>query len=136
MKDYIKIGIEKNIISFNEEMSRVKYLHLEKERNFNNPEEKVQVETYLRSIFDYNYPISRIKQFVPVTMGREVKEADIVVYEDDMCLCPHILIECKRQEVSEAEYQQAIEQAYSYTYALPSVIKYVWVMGAVQPNII
>lgn len=136
MKDYIKIGIEKNIISFNEEMSRVKYLHLGKERNSNNPEEKVQVETYLRLIFDYNYPISRIKQFVPVTMGREVKEADIVVYEDDMCLCPHILIECKRQEVSEAEYQQAIEQAYSYAYALPSVIKYVWVTGAVQPNII
>lgn len=134
MKDYIKLGIEKNIISFNEEMSRIKYLHLGKERNFNNPEEKVQVETYLRLILDYNYPISRIKQFVPVTMGREVKEADIVVYEDDMCLCPHILIECKRQEVSEAEYQQAIEQAYSYAYALPSDIKYVWVTSGIKSD--
>lgn len=134
MKDYIKLGIEKNIISFNEDMSRIKYLHLGKERNFNNPEEKVQVETYLRLIFDYNYPISRIKQFVPVTMGREVKEADIVVYEDDMCLRPHILIECKRQEVSEAEYQQAIEQAYSYAYALPSDIKYVWVTSGIKSD--
>ncbi len=134
MKDYIKLGLEKKIISFNEDVSRVKYLHLGKERNFNNPEEKVQVETYLRLIFDYNYPISRIKQFVPVTMGREVKEADIVVYEDDMCLCPHILIECKRQEVSEAEYQQAIEQAYSYAYALPSDIKYVWVTSGIKSD--
>ena len=134
MKDYIKLGIEKNIISFNEDMSRIKYLHLGKERNFNNPEEKVQVETYLRLIFDYNYPISRIKQFVPVTMGREVKEADIVVYEDDMCLSPYILVECKRQEVSEAEYQQAIEQAYSYAFALPSDIKYVWVTSGIKSD--
>lgn len=134
MKDYIKLGLENSIISFNDDMSRIKYIHLGKDRNFNNPEEKVQVETYLRLIFDYNYPISRIKQFVPVTMGREVKEADIVVYEDDMCLCPHILIECKQQEVSEAEYQQAIEQAYSYAYALPSDIKYVWVTSGIKSD--
>ena len=46
-------------------------------------------------------------------MGREIKEADIIVYNDDLCLSPQILVECKRQEVSEAEFQQAIEQAYS-----------------------
>ena len=116
MKDYIKIGIEKNLISFNEDMSRITYVFQNKERNYNNPEEKVQAETFLRLILDYNYPVKRIKQFVPVTMGRDVKEADIIVYEEDMCLRPHILVECKRQEISEAEYQQAIEQAYSYAY--------------------
>ena len=63
-----------------------------------------KAEAFLRLVLDYNYPVSRIKQFVPVTMGREVKEADMVVYDDEMCLCPHILVECKRQEVSEAEF--------------------------------
>ena len=118
MKDYIKIGVEQGFISFDKEMSRITYTFQNKQRNYNNPEEKVQAETFLRLIIDYKYPENRIKQFVPVTMGSEVKEADIVVYEDDMCMSPHILVECKRQEVSEAEYQQAIEQAYSYAFAL------------------
>ena len=134
MKDYIKIGIDKKIISFNEDKSRIKYIHQGKERNYNNPEEKVQAETFLRLIIDYKYPVNRIRQFVSVTMGSEVKEADIVVYEDDMCMSPHILVECKREEVSEAEYQQAIEQAYSYAFALPCEIKYVWVTSGIKSD--
>ena len=54
MKDYIKIGIEKGLISFNDDMSRITYVHQKKERNYNNPEEKVQAETFLRLILDYN----------------------------------------------------------------------------------
>lgn len=134
MKDYIKIGVEQGYISFDKEMSRITYTYQNKQRNYNNPEEKVQAETFLRLILDYKYPVNRIKQFVPVTMGREVKEADIVVYEDDMCMSPHILVECKRQEVSEAEYQQAIEQAYSYAFALPCEIKYVWVTSGIKSD--
>ena len=103
MKDYIQLGIEKGHISFNEDKSRITYTCQNKERNYNNPEEKVQAEAFLRLILDYNYPESRIRQFVPVTMGREIKEADIVVYADEMCMRPYILVECKRQEVSEAE---------------------------------
>lgn len=41
MKDYIQIGIEKRLISFNEDKSRITYVHQNKERNYNNPEEKV-----------------------------------------------------------------------------------------------
>ena len=134
MKDYIQIGIEKGLISLNDDMSRITYVHQKKERNYNTPEEKVQAETFLRLILDYNYPENRIKQFVPVTMGRDIREADIVVYADNMCLTPYILVECKRQEVSEAEYQQAIEQAYSYAYALPSDVKYVWVTSGIKSD--
>lgn len=135
MKDYIKIGLEKGYISLNEDMSRITYLFQNnKEYAYNKPEDKVQAETVLRLIFDYNYPARRIKQFVPVTMGREVKEADIIVYEDDACIRPHILVECKREEVSEAEYQQAIEQAYSYAFALPCDIKYVWVTSGIKSD--
>ena len=97
MKDYIQIGLTRGLISFNEDKSRITYVRQNKERNYINPEEKVQAEAFLKLILDYNYPESRIRQFVPVTMGREVKEADIVVYADDMCLSPHILVECKRQ---------------------------------------
>ena len=132
MKDYIQQGLDNGYISFNEDRSRITYIYQNKERNYNNPEEKVQAETFLKLILDYNYPVSRIKQFVPVTMGREIKEADIVVYADEMCMRPHILVECKRQEVSEAEFQQAIEQAYSYAFALPGEVKYVWVTSIIK----
>ena len=132
MKDYIKIGLEKGIISFNEDMSRITYVYQNKQRNYNNPEEKVQAETFLRLILDYNYPVNRIKQFVSVTMGREIKEADIIVYKDDMCLEPYILVECKKQEVSEAEFQQAINQAFGYAYATAGELKYVWVTSSIK----
>lgn len=134
MKDYIQLGLDKGLISLNEDKSRITYVHQKKERSYSNPEEKVQAETFLKLILDYNYPEGRIKQYVSVTMGREVKEADIVVYADDLCLSPHILVECKRQEVSEAEYQQAIEQAYSYAFALPSDVKFVWVTSGIKSD--
>lgn len=132
MRDYIQLGIEKRLISFNEDMSRITYVFQKKERNYNNPEEKVQAETFLRLILDYNYPENRIRQFVPVTMGSDTKEADIIVYNDELCLTPHIVVECKRQDISEAEFLQAIEQAYSYAYSLPSNVKYVWVTSGIR----
>ena len=132
MKDYIQIGIDKGLISFNEDRSRITYIFQKKERNYNNPEEKVQAETFLRLILDYNYPENRIRQFVPVTMGSDIKEADIVVYDDEMCLAPHIVVECKRQDVSEAEFLQAVNQAYSYAFSLPCDVKYVWVTSGIR----
>lgn len=132
MKDYIQLGIDKGLISFNEDRSRIKYNWQKKERNYNNPEEKVQALTFLQLILDYNYPESRIRQFEPVTMGSEVKEADIVVFDDELCVKPLILVECKKQEVSEAEFQQAINQAYSYAFALPGEVKYVWVTSGIK----
>ncbi|MBR1800858.1 MAG: N-6 DNA methylase [Bacteroidaceae bacterium] len=132
MKDYIQLGIDKGLIAFNDDKSRIKYIYQNKERNYNNPEEKVQAVTFLKLILDYLYPVERIKMFVPVTMGSEIKEADIVVYMDGLCLTPHILVECKKEDISEAEFLQAIEQAYSYAYALPNDVKYVWVTSGIR----
>ncbi len=132
MKDYIQLGLDNGYISFNEDRSRIIYISQNKERNYNNPEEKVQAIAFLKLFFDYHYPVSRIKMFVPVKMGSDMKEADIVVYDDDMCLAPHIVVECKRQDISEAEFQQAIEQAYSYSFSLPCNVKYVWVTSGIR----
>ena len=132
MKDYIQLGIEKGLISFNEDGSRITYVYQKKERNYNNPEEKVQAVAFLKLILDYHYPESQIRLFVPVTMGSEKKEADIVAYEDEMCLSPRIVVECKRQDISEAEFLQAVEQAYSYAFSLPCNVKYIWVTSGIR----
>lgn len=128
----INKGIQRKLIKLSEDNKQVTYLHQQKRRNYTNPEEQVQAETYLRLIFDYKYKPERIKLYETVKMGSGSKEADIIVYHDDECTEPYILVECKKQEVSEAEFQQAIEQAYSYAYALPCEVKYLWVTSGIK----
>ena len=76
-------GIKKGIIRFDEEKNFITYINQNKKRNYNNPEEKVQAETFQTLVLIYGYPENRIKQFVSVQMGAETKEADIIVYADD-----------------------------------------------------
>lgn len=130
--DLIEQGIKKGLISISEDKSRITYTYQNKSRNYNNPEEKVQAETFLKLILLYNYPEKHIKQFEPVTMGSSQKEADIIVYNDDECTQPHIVVECKKEEVSELEFIQAKEQAASYAYALAGTIQYVWVTSKIK----
>jgi type I restriction enzyme M protein len=100
--------------------------------DYSKPEVKVQTEVFLKLILQYGYKSDRIRQYVPVKMGADKREADIIVYNDDDCMQPHILVECKKQEVSEQEFLQAIEQAYSYAYALPNDVKYVWITSELK----
>jgi type I restriction enzyme M protein len=131
--DYITLGETKGIIQFTTDRLRVEYVAQKKSRAFKDrPEEQVQVETYCRLILEYGYPAHRVQNFVTVTMGSEKKEADIVVYNDDACLQPHLLVECKKEDVSEAEFTQAINQAYSYAHALPNNVKWVWVTSKIK----
>ena len=131
-KSLIEQGIENKLISFNEDHSRITYIYSNKSRSYTDPEEQVEAEAYLKLIIDYNYPKERIKLYEKVTMGSSTKEADIIVYEDDMCLNPSIIVECKKQDVSENEFLQAIEQAASYAYALAGTIKYIWITSGIK----
>lgn len=130
--DIIAEGINKKLITLDDDGKYITYLNENKRRNYSNPEEKVQTETYLSLILTYNYPLQRIRQFVKVTMGSETKEADIVVYNDDACTKPHIVVECKKEDVSEAEFEQAANQAFSYAQALAGTVKYVWVTSKIK----
>lgn len=132
MQTIIEQGIKQGLIKLSDDGKQIIYVQQNKSRNFTNPEEQVQAEIFLSLVFNYGYNPKRILQFVPVKMGADTKEADIIVYNDDQYLQPHILIECKKQEVSEQEYLQAIEQAYSYAYALPNDVKYVWVTSGIK----
>ena len=123
----IQEGINKGYIIISDDGKYINYCNHQKPRIFTNPEEKVQAETFLKLIMNYGYTPNRIKHYVQVKMGSDSREADMIVYTDDLCDKPHILVECKKQEVSEQEFLQAIEQAYSYAYALPNDVKFVWV---------
>ncbi|RLD48585.1 MAG: restriction endonuclease subunit M, partial [Bacteroidetes bacterium] len=57
----IETGIKKGLIKFDENKNFITYIHQNKKRNYNNPEEKVQAETFLTLVLIYGYPEKRIK---------------------------------------------------------------------------
>jgi len=126
----IDTGIEKGLIRFDEDRNFITYIHQNKKRNFNNPEEKVQAETFLTLILIYGYPVNRIKQFLSVQMGSETKEADIAVYSDDDCHETYILVECKKEDLTDQQFNIAVDQAYSY--AVAEGAKYVWTTSRIK----
>ena len=122
--DLIAEGIKKKLIRLEDEEKYIVYLHQNKRRNYANPEEKVQAWAFLSLVLIYKYPVDRILQFVPVQMGSETKEADIVVYSDLLHKSPLIVVECKKETVSELEFIRASDQATSY--AVADGARYVW----------
>jgi type I restriction enzyme M protein len=126
----ISEGIKQRLIRFEDGEKYIVYLPQNKRRNYENPEEQVQAETFLKLVLIYRYPAKRILQFVPVQMGSETKEADIVVYSDDELKVPLIISECKKPDVSELEFARAADQATSY--AVPEGAKYVWVTSRIK----
>ena len=128
----LKAGIEKGIIELTDDRSRINYIYLNKSRSFTDPEEKVQAETYISLIITYNYPIQRIDLFVKVPIGSEIREADIVVYADDAKLQPYIIVECKKNEISEAEFKKAVDQCFSYAWGMAGTTKYVYVTSGLK----
>ncbi len=120
----IEQGIKEGLIKFDESGKFITYMHQNKKRNYKNPEEKVQAETFLTLILTYGYPVNRIKQFVSVQMGSETKEADLIVYADDKHEETYILVECKKEDLTDQQFVIAVDQAYSY--AVAEGAKYVW----------
>ena len=85
-------------------------------------------------ILNYGYPKENIALFVSVKMGVSSKEADIIVYKDKEHTQPHIIVECKHIDVSNQEFNQAIEQASSYAYALAGTIQYIWIVSSIEKS--
>lgn len=132
LKEIISEGLRKNLIRFSDDQSTITYLCQDISRNYNNPEEKIQAETFCELVLKYNYPVEQVRQYVKVTVGSAVKEADIIVYNDSECRKPHIIVECKRAEISEMEFRQAVRQAYAYAYATAGSVKYIWVTSGIK----
>ena len=126
----IEQGIQKGLIRFDEEGNYITYIHQNKKRNYNNPEEKVQAETFLTLTLIYGYPVNRILQFVSVQMGSETKEADLIVYNDDEHEETFILVECKKDDLTDQQFIVAVDQAYSY--AVAEGAKYVWTTSRIK----
>jgi len=128
--DLIAEGIKQGFIRFEDNQKYIVYVHQDKRRNYANPEEAVQAESFLHLVLTYKYPVKRIRQFVSVQMGSETKEADLIVYADAALKAPLIVVECKKESVSELEFARAADQAVSY--AVAEGARYVWVTSKLK----
>ncbi|MCM1499354.1 MAG: N-6 DNA methylase [Clostridium sp.] len=131
-KQVIVNGQQKNLIAISEDLSTITYINQNISRNYNNPEEKIQAEAFCELVLKYNYPVEQVKQYVKVTVGSDVKEADIIVYNDKECKKPHIIVECKKAAINEQEFRQAVRQAYAYAFATAGTVKYIWVTSGIK----
>lgn len=77
---------------------------------YSDPEEKVRAEFWAELIYKYEYPANRIKIEVVVPDRLPADRADIVIFNDDECKRPYTVVECKKDGVTDAEFNQAIEQ--------------------------
>ena len=97
---------------------RVYYVAAEHSGRYSNPEEKVVSELWAELIYRYEYPPERIR-FQVMVPGRVPNQiVDLVVYEDDDQKSPYFVFECKRSDLSDAAFDQAIEQACGYRASL------------------
>lgn len=132
IKEIILEGQKNNLIKISDDFSTITYIYQNISRNYNNPEEKIQAETFCELVLKYNYPVEQVKQYVKVTVGSDIKEADIIVYNDSECKKPHIIVECKKAEITEQEFKQAVRQAYAYAFATAGTVKYIWVTSGIK----
>ena len=112
MSDFIEIGKQKNYIQILNGGTTIHYIAPDKKYRFADPEEQVRSEYYVELIEQYQYPENRIDLEVTVPRRTPSDFADIVIFRDDAKMNPYIVVECKKDGISEAEFNQAIEQAF------------------------
>ena len=126
--DTIQRGIEKDLISFNDENTRIFYnVKTKKNYNYKDPEEKIRANVFIRLVLDYGYNAEDID--FEVTVPRRTPEdlADIVVYKKGNDKQPYLVVECKKDGISDSQFEQAIEQVFGNANSLRA--KYAWVVA-------
>ncbi|KKU91370.1 MAG: N-6 DNA methylase [Microgenomates group bacterium GW2011_GWA1_48_10] len=109
--DKIQEGLRKGYFRLLNDNAKIEYLPQEHKEQFNDPEEKVRADYYFDLLEKYQYPGRRISFEIEMPDRTPERYADIVIYEDDARTRPYIVVECKKDGVSDAEFEQATKQA-------------------------
>ena len=90
---------------------RIHYVAAGHSERWADPEEKVRAELWAELIYKYEYAPELIAFEVNVPRRTPNDYADLVIYSDGAMKMPYFVIECKRADISDAAFNQAIEQA-------------------------
>ena len=91
---------------------KIVYTAVNRSERWADPEEKVRAEFYADLIYRYGYSPDRIGVEITVPDRSPNDFADLVVFRDDERKRPFAVIECKKVDISDAEFNQAVEQAW------------------------
>ena len=73
LKEIIIEGQKKGLIKISNDVSTITYINQNISRNYNNPEARVQAETYCELVLNYNYPVENIQLYLNVPVGSDLK---------------------------------------------------------------
>ena len=90
---------------------RIIYVAVGHSERWADPEEKVRAAFYAELIYKYEYKPARIGVEILVPRRVPSDRADLVIYRDDERKDAFIVVECKRDGISDAEFAQSVEQA-------------------------
>ena len=119
---YMERSLQDKYLEIETANNRILYQTREGPKSYplNNPEEQVRAEFYSELIYKYMYDPKKINLEVEVPRRKPSDRADLVIYEDDAGKKPFIVIEYKKDGISEPEIRQAIEQAFGNANSLRS----------------
>jgi type I restriction enzyme M protein len=89
---------------------RITYMAAQRTEAYDDPEELVRAEYWAELIYRYGYDADCIGVEVIVPDRTPHDAADIVVFTDKERKTPFAVIECKRDGISDPEFEQAVEQ--------------------------
>ena len=115
--EFVAEGVHRGFISITG--NRVTY-HLNQPRAYDwtDPEEWIRAHTIAWLVIARDYPTNRIRTEVTVPRRTLNDFADIVVYRDDECREPYLVVENKAGGQTEDQRNQAIEQLFGNTNSL------------------
>ncbi|MBI1926119.1 N-6 DNA methylase [Candidatus Poribacteria bacterium] len=89
---------------------KITYAAVNRTERYSDPEEKVRAAYWAELIYRYGYEPNRIGVEVTVPDRTPRDAADVVVFHDDEQKRPYAVIECKRDGITDSEFDQAVEQ--------------------------
>ena len=91
---------------------KIFYKAVDHSERYGDPEEKVRAEFWAELIYRNQYEPMRIGIEITVPDRTPSDRADLVIFHDNERKRPYAVIECKKDGVTDAEFNQAVEQAY------------------------
>ncbi len=125
MTTLLQKALQKGIISFDADQKNITYVFQNKKYRYTDPEEKVRAECFAKLVIEYGYLPQRMALEVVVPRRTPSDLADIVIFEDEDKKQPYIVVECKKEETTEPEFKQAIEQGFGNANSLKAA--FLWV---------
>jgi len=130
MNELLEQGIQKNLIAFDADQKNISYIKQNKRLRYSDSEEQVRARAYVSLVLEYGYQPEQIDIEVAVEHRLPNIYSDIVVYADKELKKPLIVVECKREEASQGELDQAVEQGFGYANSIDA--DFIWMTSGIR----